>query len=781
MRRRIAALDESANPPKRGFFGQKIVDHAAEQARSIMAAAAVSAAAAMTKAKIEGDAGKEDNYTVMFFQVTQDHMMPDLIWNQQTRGELRASLEAELREIEREIELGGAVTGSVAGQTGGVMNKTAPAPAAAPAAGVEGSAGGGEGAVAGAATAAGAGTVVHTITGGVDLGLAVAWNYSEYEVEYPSLVQELRVGDYYLRLFLEAGDASVISLREPARFFDALYRRVLRETAPNLKCMCLRGMTRVYEKHGKAIGGFDDTDYLVYLMSQTQHAEIRDRLLLLLSALSCHPLNCEKMINPDCIELLVDLLTTAHTTDNELRATPSLKASSGASLLLTDAAPGSFPKQQQSSEGGSEEKSAEVNLNPKESLKIWHYRARKGDLAAGEKPEKGPYSLQDLQRLSDMKKLGPDSLVWAMGMREWVRLDSLRAILWYCCSEGLPALTPTARGESACELLRTLVRLRPAVDGEGAPVRPVPRAKRVLCGARTLPHIVQALLAGSPKLVDNVAALLTELCTHNPKVMVKLYTSGVFFFVLGYSGSNWNAISGFLYLTHLSQSFHSDAASLASETSLSKRSILGAVIPESLICVLENKGPVVFAESFLSNLDTPDVIWKYSMRAHLLDMINQHIGDLPARLSANPCTLYDYCAFFFFPPPTSPVPRRFPPPPHTTTLPHPLPQRARVRRPNPSHQVRRVGQRAVVSQLLPRQSVRRGSLSQLGNPGSRIPPARCPGRMAQGTQQNRGESAPHGGGLRHHGCCIWLRRQGDPQGLPQVGTQVPPRQKPSGA
>jgi hypothetical protein len=70
----------------------------------------------------------------------------------------------------------------------------------------------------------------------------------------------------------------------------------------------------VYEKHSKAIGAFDDTDYMVYLMSQTPHAEVRDRLLLLLGALSVHPMNCEKMINPDCMELLVDLLTTAHTT-----------------------------------------------------------------------------------------------------------------------------------------------------------------------------------------------------------------------------------------------------------------------------------------------------------------------------------------------------------------------------------------------------------------------------------------------------------------------------------
>jgi hypothetical protein len=297
---------------------------------------------------------------------------------------------------------------------------------------------------------------------------------------------------------------------------------------------------------------------MVYLMSQTQHAEVRDRLLLLLSSLSVHPMNCEKMINPDCMELLVDLLTTAHTTDLEQRSGgPAMALGGGKAggvgggglLMLTNgsgggsgasaagtaafgggAAGGGLP-----SDGDGDAGAPQANPNPKESLRMWYYRASKADVEPGEvKLERGPYSLQDLARLGEMKRLAPSSLVWAQGMREWVRLDSLRAIQWYCCSEGSPALSAHLRGEICCELLRRLVTLRPALDAEGAPVRPVPRAKRVLCGPRTLPHIAQALLAGSPRLVDSVAALLADLCTHNPKAMVKLYTTGVFFFALGF-------------------------------------------------------------------------------------------------------------------------------------------------------------------------------------------------------------------------------------------------------
>ena len=119
--------------------------------------------------------------------------------------------------------------------------------------------------------------------------------------------------------------------------------------------------------------------------------------------------------------------------------------------------------------------------------------------------------------------------------------------------------------------------------------------------------------------------------------------TGAYYFILGYTGSNWRALGDLVRASHLLQSFHADAASLTAESTLGKRSILGPLLPESLICVLENRGAAAFADTLLSNVDTPEVIWKYSMRGHLLDMVTQHLGDLPQRLAANPCTLYDYC------------------------------------------------------------------------------------------------------------------------------------------
>ena len=78
---------------------------------------------------------------------------------------------------------------------------------------------------------------------------------------------------------------------------------------------------------------------MVWLLAQEDHATVRDHLLQLVAALSTHPVNCEKLINQDCIELIVDLLTTAHTTEVDQRVMPVLGSGGkgGGLMLLGDA------------------------------------------------------------------------------------------------------------------------------------------------------------------------------------------------------------------------------------------------------------------------------------------------------------------------------------------------------------------------------------------------------------------------------------------------------------
>lgn len=65
-------------------------------------------AKAQAEAAVQGV--ETENFRIFFHTITQDHKLPDLIWNQATRRELRAALETELRGFEaavRDMGLGG--------------------------------------------------------------------------------------------------------------------------------------------------------------------------------------------------------------------------------------------------------------------------------------------------------------------------------------------------------------------------------------------------------------------------------------------------------------------------------------------------------------------------------------------------------------------------------------------------------------------------------------------------------------------------------------------------
>ena len=450
---------------------RKAAEREAEHSKK--AAAMVAATSKAQTAKLV--TGRPDNFSIFFHMLMRDHNLPDLMWNTQTREELRSALEAELREIEKEVELGGTAT---TGINANITNK------------VEKADGGEKKEEAGEGEAE---TKETDQDGKGDEGMSagaelfsgkrkVAWNHAEFEVEYPSLSQEIKIGNQYLRLFLDSGENAVADLRDPRHFFDALYKRVLRETAPNLRSLCLRGMAKVYGKHWEKIGEFEDTDYLVWLMGATPNWEVRDRCLILLQSLAQHDLNAERMITASTMELLVDLMTTAHTQDPEQRELPTVRMKAG--LLLRDGPEdGSAPRA--SAQGGSanenkdgEEGSGAVDLSRKPGMQIWHYRASSKHLKEGEKDLKGPYSLEEMRRIGQMKHITKTTLVWAQGMRDWVMLQDLRPVLWYILSEGSPTISPLQRGEVCASLLLRLVRLRPSTDAHGHPVRPVPKAKR---------------------------------------------------------------------------------------------------------------------------------------------------------------------------------------------------------------------------------------------------------------------------------------------------------------
>lgn len=86
----------------------------------------------------------EANWLLFYYKFNQDHALPNLIWNHKTREELRCALENEVRTFASDRELAGSAL--------------------------------------------------------------VAWNHQEFELHYQCLADEVKIGDYYLRLLLEMAD-----------------------------------------------------------------------------------------------------------------------------------------------------------------------------------------------------------------------------------------------------------------------------------------------------------------------------------------------------------------------------------------------------------------------------------------------------------------------------------------------------------------------------------------------------------------------------------------------
>jgi hypothetical protein len=97
-------------------------------------------------------------------------------------------------------------------------------------------------------------------------------------------------------------------------------------------------------------------------------------------------------------------------------------------------------------------------------------------------------------------------------------------------------------------------------------------------------------------------------------------------------GSNLQEIGRLFKAAHLRQAFRGPAE-LSAGLPLAQRSYLGALLPESLLHMLESYGPGVFAEALAGDHDTPELVWTHAMRqGRLVPALLQHIGDFPHRL-----------------------------------------------------------------------------------------------------------------------------------------------------
>eukprot|EP00882_Tetradesmus_deserticola_P011484 GHRQ01012150.1.p1 GENE.GHRQ01012150.1~~GHRQ01012150.1.p1 ORF type:complete len:544 (+),score=279.40 GHRQ01012150.1:121-1632(+) len=228
----------------------------------------------------------------------------------------------------------------------------------------------------------------------------------------------------------------------------------------------------------------------------------------------------------------------------------------------------------------------------------------------------GPLSKEALRQLHSRGVITHDTWMWAPGMQGPARLAGVRELCWMCCS-GLGLLGPFEAALVALQILQQLASLQPAVDEFGAVLQPLPRAHIGLADPACLPHIAQVILTGEPALVSAAASLLTCILAHNRAALSRLYLTGVFLFGLAYCGSNLEELAGLFKTAHLVQGFRG-AAEVTAGLPLFQRSYLGALLPESLLHMLESYGPGVFAAALAGDHNTPEIVWTAGMRQQRL-------------------------------------------------------------------------------------------------------------------------------------------------------------------
>ena len=432
----------------------------------------------------------------------------------------------------------------------------------------------------------------------------ISWNHTEFRVEFSSLETEIKIGDYFLRLLLEedqmGGQDSVIT--NSSTFFNDLYHRFLLTPKVEMKCLCLQAMAIVYGRHWEEIGPFHDTKYILAMLERCTDRTERDRLVLFLSKLILHKENVVDVVRAGGLRTLVDLVTLAH--------------------LHTSRA--IMPSQTMAIEGGSVEKGRE---------KEWYY----GNEA---KERNGPVGFSDLKDLFKEGSITAKTKVWAQGMEGWRLVHQVPQLKWTLVAKGVAVMNESELATLILRILTTMTTNYPSRDADGAIIRPLPTVKRVLSEPNSLPHIVQLLVTFDPVLVEQVAILLFHIMEDNPK-LATLYTTGVFFFILMYTGSNLLPIGRFLSMTHDKQAFRSENTEVSDRMA---RSVLGQLLPEAMVAYLDNHGPEKFATIFLGEYDTPEAIWCSEMRQLMIQKIAYHLADFTPRLQSNNRAVYQYCA-----------------------------------------------------------------------------------------------------------------------------------------
>ena len=296
----------------------------------------------------------KENFRIMFHAIVQDHHQPDLIWNEQTRIELREALEHELIELERE-------------QRKHPSKK-------------------------------------------------IAWNYHQFHVRYDSLKTEFRVASIYLQPFLDSTNNFIAELGNHHVLFEMFLRRVLVNIHRDIRLavLCIRCLHKLYSACQSMMGSFDDMPLLVRMMDESEFVDVQHHLLELIYAMSTEEINLEQLLEREIINIFLKFAALSHLNPDQIG---NMLARMTRTLLLEDAKHDELRANLEAHDTIDDEANTRGNSlsawipDDSECPSVWYIAPPNTALPPASQSARGPYKVNELRGMIDNNQIQRDWLV----------------------------------------------------------------------------------------------------------------------------------------------------------------------------------------------------------------------------------------------------------------------------------------------------------------------------------------------------------------------------------
>lgn len=585
---------------------------------------------------------------LLYELLNKDFVLPDLIWNEETRNELKIVLERSLKAFEDQKTARLAAPASITTQK---------------------------------------------------MGKDLLWNHKQFKVQYESIAREPQVGRFYLRVILEkikdgslqlnnvakaleansangnlnkarpAGvsddlfHASMEIAKAPLKFFDEVYQCWLEnlhlatigqygagqrnssrceisdlahtEEYCDWMLKILVELARVFPS--VRVIGKNRAQFLMRLLESSFLAGEIEDVVELISQVSHSSDGTDQFCCKNTVLLFLHMSSLAHRRrirmhtqidDDDEIPIMEWRVTSNTDRLSSFYLP-TFSEA----------------MNTRYNLK-WRVKRVLGDVG-NDSVIDGPFSIFEFKNYldNDLASVRDGTGIFAcccsnhdendQNIHTWKPLFELPELRWMELTD-VP-VEPLVISTHALRVLRNFL-LNEKISSFDVNVWPLPIAKSVASGPASLAALAQLLLVSN----RTIRALVCEiLASVSDEALVTLYSFGTFFFLFSteIESENTADLPTFVDEARLLQKIH--RIQKCNETRPGQSYLLN-LLPESFVNIFDTDTPEQIADIYTSRTTDKRVFWSSAMRKHLQEMLGEHIDEFKQKMVSDVTITYRY-------------------------------------------------------------------------------------------------------------------------------------------